>query len=33
MMYVDLKYYLPGLNLAYMDKASMAASVESVYLS
>ena len=28
MMYVDLKYYLPGLNLAYMDKASMAASVE-----
>ncbi|HYJ33453.1 MAG TPA: asparagine synthase (glutamine-hydrolyzing) [Candidatus Binatia bacterium] len=28
MTYVDLKYYLPGLNLAYMDKASMAASVE-----
>jgi asparagine synthase (glutamine-hydrolysing) len=25
---VDLKYYLPGLGLAYMDKASMAASVE-----
>ncbi len=28
MTYVDLKYYLPGLALAYMDKASMAASVE-----
>ena len=28
MTYVDLKYYLPGLGLAYMDKASMAASVE-----
>jgi asparagine synthase (glutamine-hydrolysing) len=28
MTYVDLKLYLPGLNLAYMDKASMAASVE-----
>ncbi|MGE5178761.1 MAG: asparagine synthase (glutamine-hydrolyzing) [Bacteroidota bacterium] len=28
MTYVDLKYYLPGLNLAYMDKASMAESVE-----
>jgi asparagine synthase (glutamine-hydrolysing) len=28
MLYMDLKYYLPGLGLAYMDKASMAASVE-----
>jgi asparagine synthase (glutamine-hydrolysing) len=28
MTYVDLKLYLPGLGLAYMDKASMAASVE-----
>ncbi len=28
MTYVDMKYYLPGLGLAYMDKASMAASVE-----
>lgn len=28
MTYVDLKYYLPGLGLAYMDRASMAASVE-----
>lgn len=28
MTYVDLKYYLPGLGLAYMDKASMSASVE-----
>jgi asparagine synthase (glutamine-hydrolysing) len=28
MTYVDLKLYLPGLALAYMDKASMAASVE-----
>ena len=28
MLYLDLKYYLPGLGLAYMDKASMAASVE-----
>jgi len=28
MIYVDLKYYLPGLGLAYMDRASMAASVE-----
>jgi asparagine synthase (glutamine-hydrolysing) len=28
MTYVDLKYYLPGLGLAYVDKASMAASVE-----
>ncbi|MEK7316144.1 MAG: asparagine synthase C-terminal domain-containing protein, partial [Candidatus Eisenbacteria bacterium] len=28
MTYVDLKYYLPGLALAYMDRASMAASVE-----
>lgn len=28
MLYLDLKFYLPGLGLAYMDKASMAASVE-----
>ena len=28
MLYLDLKYYLPGLGLSYMDKASMAASVE-----
>jgi asparagine synthase (glutamine-hydrolysing) len=28
MTYVDLKHYLPCLGLAYMDKASMAASVE-----
>ena len=28
MLYLDLKYYLSGLGLAYMDKASMAASVE-----
>jgi asparagine synthase (glutamine-hydrolysing) len=28
MTYLDLKYYLPGLGLAYADKASMAASVE-----
>lgn len=28
MTFVDLKYYLPGLGLAYVDKTSMAASVE-----
>jgi asparagine synthase (glutamine-hydrolysing) len=28
MTYLDLKFYLPGLGLAYMDKASMGASVE-----
>jgi len=28
MLYLDLKYYLPGLGLSYMDKAGMAASVE-----
>lgn len=28
MTYLDLKFYLPGLGLAYADKASMAASVE-----
>ena len=28
MTYVDTKLFLPGLNLAYTDKASMAASVE-----
>ncbi|MBK8910006.1 MAG: asparagine synthase (glutamine-hydrolyzing) [Chlorobi bacterium] len=29
MLYLDTKLFLPGLNLAYSDKASMAASVES----
>jgi len=28
MTYLDLKFYLPGLGLAYVDKASMGASVE-----
>jgi len=28
MTYTDLRYYLPGLGLAYADKAGMAASVE-----
>ena len=28
MTYLDAKLFLPGLNLAYSDKASMAASVE-----
>lgn len=29
MLYLDTKLFLPGLNLAYSDKGSMAASVES----
>ena len=29
MLYLDMKLFLPGLNLAYSDKAAMAASIET----